>query len=173
MVHYEFLGTGPTSKEEYELEMATAAETYKSVELPDDQLILVTDPGRLTAAEAVFVENCATCHRQDGGDIADEQGNNHQDVNQNPDFTQETLLQSHRRFFGCEERNGSQHEEGTAQYCPEMPRKKLNYRFHNRAIKVEWWQMNHCLPGQAALRPYSWHAACASGVRRRLNRGRR
>lgn len=67
MVHYEFLGTGPTSKEEYELEMATAAETYKSVELPDDQLILVTDPGRLTAAEAVFVENCATCHRKDMG----------------------------------------------------------------------------------------------------------
>jgi cytochrome c oxidase cbb3-type subunit 3 len=67
LVHYEFLGTGPTSREEYEIEMAAAAETYKSVELPDDQLIQITDGGRLVAAEAVFVENCATCHRKDMG----------------------------------------------------------------------------------------------------------
>lgn len=67
MIHYHFLKTGPLSREEYEIEMATAAETYKSVELPDDQLIQVTDAGRLTAAEAVFVENCATCHRKDLG----------------------------------------------------------------------------------------------------------
>lgn len=67
LAHYHFVGTGPSSKEEYEMEMAAAAETYKSVELPDDQLVLVTDAGRLTAAAAVFVENCATCHRKDLG----------------------------------------------------------------------------------------------------------
>lgn len=67
LFHYQFLKTGPSSKEEYEIEMATAAETYKSVELPDDQLVLVTDAGRLSKAEAVFVENCATCHRKDLG----------------------------------------------------------------------------------------------------------
>lgn len=65
--HFHFLKTGPLSKEEYEIEMATAAETYKSVELPADQLILITDGGRLTAAENVFVEICATCHRKDLG----------------------------------------------------------------------------------------------------------
>lgn len=67
MIHYHFLKTGPLSREEYEIEMATAAETYKAVELPDDQLMVVTDAGRLAAAEAVFVENCATCHRKDLG----------------------------------------------------------------------------------------------------------
>jgi cytochrome c oxidase cbb3-type subunit III len=67
LAHYHFFGTGALSKEEYEIEMAAAAETYKSVELPDDQLIAVTDGGRLTAAAAVFVENCATCHRKDLG----------------------------------------------------------------------------------------------------------
>jgi cytochrome c oxidase cbb3-type subunit III len=67
LIHFQFLKTGPSSKEEYELEMATAAETYKSVELPDDQLIQVSDGGRLASAEAIFVENCATCHRKDLG----------------------------------------------------------------------------------------------------------
>ncbi|HEX2898561.1 MAG TPA: cbb3-type cytochrome c oxidase N-terminal domain-containing protein, partial [Bacteroidia bacterium] len=67
LVHYHVLKTGSLSKEEYDVEMATAAETYKSVELPEDQLIMVTDGGRLAAAEAVFVENCATCHRKDLG----------------------------------------------------------------------------------------------------------
>lgn len=67
LAHYHFLGTGALSKEEYEMEMAAAAETYKSVELPDEQLVVVTDAGRLTAAAAVFVENCATCHRKDLG----------------------------------------------------------------------------------------------------------
>ncbi|MFM2376374.1 MAG: hypothetical protein RLZZ165_1471 [Bacteroidota bacterium] len=67
LVHFHLLKTGPLSREEYDIEMATAAETYKSVELPDGQLTLVTDAGRLTAAKAVFVENCATCHRKDMG----------------------------------------------------------------------------------------------------------
>lgn len=67
MLHYHVLGTGALSKEEYETEMALAAETYKSVELPDDQLSLVTDAGRLKQAESMFMENCATCHRKDLG----------------------------------------------------------------------------------------------------------
>ena len=67
LMHYHVLKTGALSKEEYDIEIATAAETYKSVELPDDQLVVISDPGRLAKAEAVFVENCATCHRKDLG----------------------------------------------------------------------------------------------------------
>jgi cytochrome c oxidase cbb3-type subunit III len=67
MIHYHFLKTGPLSREEYENEMALAAETYKSVELPDDQLNQITDAGRLVNAQAIFTENCATCHRVDLG----------------------------------------------------------------------------------------------------------
>jgi len=67
LLHYHVFKTGALSKEEYDIEIAAAAETYKSVELPDDQLIQITDGGRLSAAEAIFVENCATCHRKDLG----------------------------------------------------------------------------------------------------------
>lgn len=67
LLHYHVFQTGALSKEEYEIEMALAAETYKSVELPEDQLIQITDPGRLTTAQSVFMENCATCHRNDLG----------------------------------------------------------------------------------------------------------
>jgi mono/diheme cytochrome c family protein len=67
IVHYQILKTGALSKEEYDIEMATAAETYKSVELPEDQLILVSDAGRLAKAQALFMESCATCHRKDLG----------------------------------------------------------------------------------------------------------
>lgn len=67
LFHYHILKTGPLSREEYEIEMANAAEMYKSVELGDDQLVLVTDAGRLSGAEAIFLENCATCHRKDLG----------------------------------------------------------------------------------------------------------
>ncbi len=67
LIHYHVLETGALSHEEYEIEMALAAETYKSVELPEDQLIQITDLGRLSGAQSVFEENCATCHRTDMG----------------------------------------------------------------------------------------------------------
>ncbi len=67
LIHFHVLKTGALSKEEYEMEMASAAETYKSVELPDDQLIVVSDPGRLAKASEVFQQICATCHRKDLG----------------------------------------------------------------------------------------------------------
>jgi cytochrome c oxidase cbb3-type subunit 3 len=67
LIHFHFLKTGSLSKEEYETEMAQAAEQYKRVELPDDQIIQITDPGRLTAAQDLFIETCATCHRKDLG----------------------------------------------------------------------------------------------------------
>jgi cytochrome c oxidase cbb3-type subunit III len=67
MIYYHVTKIGPLSREEYDIEMAAAAETYKSVELPEDQLIQIMDGGRLTAAAAVFAENCATCHRTDLG----------------------------------------------------------------------------------------------------------
>ncbi len=67
LLHYQVFKTGALSKEEYDMEIAAAAETYKSVELPDDQLIQITDAGRLNGAQAIFWENCATCHRKDLG----------------------------------------------------------------------------------------------------------
>ena len=62
LFHYQFLGTGPSSKEEYEYEMAVAAEQYKDVELPETAILQITDAGRLTSAAGIFKENCATCH---------------------------------------------------------------------------------------------------------------
>ena len=62
LLHYQFLKTGPSSREEYEIEMAAAAESYKDVELPEAAIIAITDPGRLEYARGVFKENCATCH---------------------------------------------------------------------------------------------------------------
>lgn len=62
MIHYHFMGTGPSSREEYEYEMAVAAEKYKDVELPESAILQVTDAGRLQASAAIFTENCATCH---------------------------------------------------------------------------------------------------------------
>jgi cytochrome c oxidase cbb3-type subunit III len=62
LLHYQFLKTGPSSKEEYEIEMAAAAESFKDVELPEEAIIAITDPGRLEYAKGVFKENCATCH---------------------------------------------------------------------------------------------------------------
>jgi cytochrome c oxidase cbb3-type subunit 3 len=67
LIHFHMLKTGPLSREEYDLEIAAAAETYKSVELPEDQLVLVGDAGRLAKAGQIFQENCATCHRKDLG----------------------------------------------------------------------------------------------------------
>lgn len=69
VVHYHVLGTGALQDEEYQIEMAEAELKYKSVELPDDQIRMVTDAGRLSRAQSIFNENCATCHREDlGGD---------------------------------------------------------------------------------------------------------
>jgi cytochrome c oxidase cbb3-type subunit 3 len=62
LLHYQFLRTGPSSREEYEIEMAAAAALYKDVELPAEAIIAITDPGRLEYAAGVFKENCATCH---------------------------------------------------------------------------------------------------------------
>lgn len=62
LLHYHVLGTGPSSKEEYEHEMAVAAEMYKDVELTESQVVLLTDAGRLKAGSTIFMENCATCH---------------------------------------------------------------------------------------------------------------
>ncbi len=69
LAHYHFLGTGPLSGEEYQIEMAEAELKYKDVELPESALIRITDISRLEKAATVFDANCATCHRTDlGGD---------------------------------------------------------------------------------------------------------
>ena len=69
IIHFHILGTGPLQEEEYQIEMAEAEIKYKSVELPDDMIKLVTDQGRLARARTIFKENCATCHTENlGGD---------------------------------------------------------------------------------------------------------
>lgn len=62
LFHYHVLETGPLSDEEYQIEMAAAELKYKSVELPESALTLITDTRRLERAATLFSENCATCH---------------------------------------------------------------------------------------------------------------
>ncbi len=62
LFHYHVLETGPLQTEEYTIEMAEAELKYQGIELPDDQLIMITDQARLAKAANLFQENCATCH---------------------------------------------------------------------------------------------------------------
>lgn len=62
LIHYHWMGTGPLSRAEYEVEMAVAAEKYKDVELPEGAILQLTDAGRLQNGASLFKENCATCH---------------------------------------------------------------------------------------------------------------
>lgn len=62
LIHYHVLETGALSDEEYQIEMAEAELKYQGIELPEDQLILITDQTRLQKASVLFMDNCATCH---------------------------------------------------------------------------------------------------------------
>lgn len=62
LFHYHVLGTGPSSSEEYDIEMAEAELKFKDVELPESALIQITDVKRLDKASSLFTDNCATCH---------------------------------------------------------------------------------------------------------------
>lgn len=62
VAHYHVLGTGPNQEEEYAIEQAEAFEKYKQVELPESQLVMVSDQGRLNRAMSTFKELCASCH---------------------------------------------------------------------------------------------------------------
>ena len=70
LFHYHVLGTGVLQTEEYLAEMEEAEKKYQGIELPDDQIILITDGARLEKARTIFNENCATCHSEDMGGIS-------------------------------------------------------------------------------------------------------
>lgn len=69
MGYYHVLKMGPLSDEEYRIEMATAELKYKAVELPEDQLVQITDRTRLERGKEIFLATCAACHREDLGGI--------------------------------------------------------------------------------------------------------
>lgn len=69
LLHYHVIGTGVLQTEEYLIEMAEAEQKYQGIELPEDQLIMLTDKARIEKGKALFTENCATCHREDLGGI--------------------------------------------------------------------------------------------------------
>lgn len=70
LLHYHVIKTGPLQTEEYLIEMAEAELKYQGIELPEDQLIMITDGARLEKARSLFVENCATCHGEALGGIS-------------------------------------------------------------------------------------------------------
>jgi cytochrome c oxidase cbb3-type subunit 3 len=67
------VGSGRGRIANYDAELAAAAERYAAaaataVTWDDDALrALLADPARLEAGKAVFVQNCAACHKEDGG----------------------------------------------------------------------------------------------------------
>ena len=73
LIHYQVLQTGPSQDEEYEMEMAAAAEqiaAYKaSLALSIDETnVEVTDEaGALAEGQKIFTSQCAACHANDGG----------------------------------------------------------------------------------------------------------
>lgn len=70
LFHYHVLGTGVLQTEEYLAEMEEAEKKYQGIELPEDQIILITDQARLEKARTIFNENCATCHGEEMGGIS-------------------------------------------------------------------------------------------------------
>lgn len=73
MLHYHVLGTGPSSAQEYQAEVASA-EILKQERLAtagasvdETNAVIVTDAELLTKAQATFVERCSPCHLVSGG----------------------------------------------------------------------------------------------------------
>jgi cytochrome c oxidase cbb3-type subunit 3 len=68
MVRYHVLGIAPLQEEEYEQEMAMAAEMYGK---PDQEqnmatLTLLTDEASLAAGKQIWTTHCVVCHLADG-----------------------------------------------------------------------------------------------------------
>ena len=64
LAHYRVLQTGPTGAQEYEAEMAQAALMYKDA--VKVKVELLTDEAALESGKAIYIKNCAQCHKELG-----------------------------------------------------------------------------------------------------------
>jgi cytochrome c oxidase cbb3-type subunit 3 len=64
--HYHILKTGPSQEEEYQQEMAEAAEMYKTEAFDENNITLITDNGKLSKALITYTKACGTCHGGNG-----------------------------------------------------------------------------------------------------------
>lgn len=67
LIHFQFLKTGPTQAEEYEIEMAKAVEVYGDMDIVTIAIEPITDETSLATAKEIYDKNCAACHKVDGG----------------------------------------------------------------------------------------------------------
>ncbi len=75
LIHFHVLGTGPSSKEELERELALAEkqkEEYLKTAanlIDENNVQYLTAEANLAAGRKIFEQNCASCHAQDGGGL--------------------------------------------------------------------------------------------------------
>ncbi len=70
--YYHVLDMGLTSSQEYELEIQTAEALNKANKkngpsINEDNVVALTDAGKLEQGKTIFEGNCAACHIKDGG----------------------------------------------------------------------------------------------------------
>lgn len=69
MVHYHAFDQGKTQDEEYQQELAIAADKYGNTDNSGtpEEITLLTDAGSLAEGEQIYVDkNCASCHGENG-----------------------------------------------------------------------------------------------------------
>jgi cytochrome c oxidase cbb3-type subunit III len=72
MVYYHWGGNGPSSAQEYEMQMASAQEEVKAYraslgqELDENNVVAVTDPGELDLGKTLYNTHCVACHGLQG-----------------------------------------------------------------------------------------------------------
>lgn len=73
MTYYHFTGAGPSSKEEFEMQMTQAEEAVQAYlarqgnTIDETNVVALTDDQSLAFGQTIFNTQCATCHREDGG----------------------------------------------------------------------------------------------------------
>lgn len=72
MVYYHWGGNGPSSAEEYEIQMAEAAEEVKAYraslgqELDENNVVATIDPGEIDLGKTLYNTHCVACHGLQG-----------------------------------------------------------------------------------------------------------
>ena len=72
MIYYHWGGNGPSSAQEYEMQMASAQEEVKAYraslghELDETNVVAVTDPGELDLGKTLYNTHCVACHGLQG-----------------------------------------------------------------------------------------------------------
>lgn len=73
MSYYHFIGNGPSSKEEFEMQMAQAEEAVQAYvarqanSVDENNVEFLTDQQSLAFGQTIFETQCATCHTVTGG----------------------------------------------------------------------------------------------------------